>query len=180
MSSTGTNMPRPPKLDRDLQRDVLNELNRDGRLTPAEVGVEVSGGVVTLTGTVSRPDKVDAAANVAVSVVGVRDVANKLVVEADAGEHDDTKIAHAARHALGWNTAVPAEQIDSIVRRGVVTLRGNVEHWYQRNAAEETVAAIAGVAAVTNEIQLFVPPTRDDVLREVEGHGRAVAALRRP
>lgn len=166
MSTRSATVPHPPKPDRDIQGGVLHELNRDGRLTPAEVGVEVSAGIVTLTGTVSRRDKIAAAANIAVSVPGVRDVANKLTVEGETGDHDDTQIAHAVRHGLGWNTAVPADRIDSIVRRGVVILRGSVEHWYQRKAAEETVAAIAGVAAVKNEIQLLVAPTRDDVLRE--------------
>ncbi len=166
MSTKGTAMPRPPKPDREIQSEVLAALNQDGRLTPAEVGVEVCRGVVTLTGTVSRHEKIGAAADVAVSVAGVHDVANKLEVEGERHERDDTRIAHAVRHALGWNTAVPADQIDGIVRRGVVTLRGLVERWYQRSAAEETVASLAGVASVKNEIQLLSTPTSDETLRE--------------
>ena len=159
-------VPRPPKADREIQSEVLAELNRDGRLIPAEVGVEVAGGVVTLSGTVSRCEKVDAASDIAVSVAGVRDVANKLAVEGDGHQQDDTKVAHTIRHALRWNTAVPAEQIDTIVRRGVVTLRGSVEHWYQRKAAEGTVAGVAGVVSVSNQIRLLAIPTNDEILRE--------------
>lgn len=166
MSPRGAAAPHPPKQDRDLQIEVLDELNRHGLLRPAEVGVEVSGGVVTLTGTVSGHDKVEAAANAAVSVPGVRDVANKLVVDGDAGNHDDTKIAHAIRHALGWNTALPGEQIDVITCRGVVTLRGTVRHWYERRAAEDAVGAVPGVLSVDNQIHLLVVPTDDAVLRE--------------
>jgi osmotically-inducible protein OsmY len=166
MSTKGPTAPHPPKPDRDIQNDVLHELNRARRLTPAEVGVEVSGGVVTLTGTVTCLEKVDAAANVALSVSGVRDVANKLFVDGADGGPDDTKIARAIRHALGWNTAVSADQIDVIIRRGSVTLRGSVRHWYERRSAEETVAAVSGVASVTNQIQLLVPPTNDEVLRD--------------
>ncbi len=161
--------PRPPKSDREIQSEVLAALNRDGRLTPAEVGVEVAGGVVTLTGTVSRLEKVEAASDVAASLADVRDVANKLAVEGDGHERDDTKIAHTIRHVLGWNTAVPAEQIVIIIRRGVVTLRGIVDHWYQRKAAEETVAGLAGVVSVSNQIQLLATPASDEALRaEVE------------
>lgn len=166
MTTKGVAAPHPPKSDRDIQTDVLHELNRDGRLTPAEVGVEVSGGVVTLTGTVDSHEKVDAAANVAVSVTGVRDIANKLVVGGATGGPDDTKTAHAIRHALGWNTAIPADQIDVIIRRGVVTLRGSVRHWYERRSAEESVAGVSGVTSVINQIQLLVPPTNDDELRD--------------
>jgi osmotically-inducible protein OsmY len=111
---------------------------------------------------VTCDEKVHAAADVAVSVAGVRDVANKLVVHDDAGGHDDTQIAHAIRHALGWNTAVPADRIEVIIRRGVVTLRGGVRHWYERRSAEETAAAVAGVTSVINQIQLLVPPTADE------------------
>ena len=159
-------MPRPPKTDREIQSEVLAELNRDGRLEPAEVGVEVRGGIVTLTGTVSTYEKTEAAADIAVSVADVRDVANQLSVEGDGRDHDDTKIARTIRHAFGWNTAVPAERIDTIVRRGIVTMRGSVDHWYQRKAAEATVTAVAGVVAVRNQIQPVVAPASDDILQE--------------
>lgn len=158
--------PRPPKSDRDIQIEVLAELNRDGRLTPAEVGVEVTGGVVTLTGTVSRLEKIDAASDVAVSMPGVRDVANELTVEGESREHDDAKISHAIRHALGWNTAVPADRLDTIVRHGAVTLRGSVEHGYQREAAERTVAGVDGVVSVCDQIQVLAAPTNHGLLRD--------------
>ena len=126
--------PPPSKSDHAIQSDVLSALNHDGRLTPAEIGVEVSDGIVTLTGVVSRLEVAEAAADVALSAASVWDVANRLTVECDVHERDDTTIARTNRHALGWNTAVPAEQIDTIVRRGVVTLRGSVEHSDQRPA----------------------------------------------
>lgn len=132
MSAKGMPVPRPPKSDRDIQSEVLAQLNADGRLRQAEVGVEVSDGIVTLTGTVSARSKIDAAAEDAVRVPGVHDVANELAVDDERHESDDTKIAHAIRHALGWNSAVPADRIDAIVRRGVVTLRGHVDRWYER------------------------------------------------
>ena len=157
--------PRPSKSDHAIQRDVLSALNHDGRLTPAEIGVEVSDGIVTLTGVVSRLEVAEAAADVALSAASVCDVANRLTVEGDVHERDDTTIARTIRHALEWNTAVPAEQIDTIVRHGVVTLRGSVKHGYQGEAAEATTAGVAGVESVHNEIQLLVPPTNDDLIR---------------
>ena len=159
-------VPRPPKSDRDIQSDVLAQLNGDGRLRQAEVGVEVSDGIVTLTGIVSALSKVDAASEDAVRVSGVHDVANELAVEDGRHDSDDTKIAHAIRHALGWNSAVPADRIDAVVRRGVVTLRGHVDRWYERRAAEVSVASVAGVVSVRNQIQLLSPPNSDESLRE--------------
>lgn len=159
-------MPRPFKSDHAIQSEVLSALNRDARIVPAQIGVEVSGGIVTLTGTVPRIEIAEAAADIALSAASVRDVANRLAMEGDIHERDDTTIARTIRHAFGWNTAVPAERIDTIVRRGVVTLRGGVEHWYQRKAAEGTAAGVAGVVSVHNQIQLLVPPSSDDILQE--------------
>jgi osmotically-inducible protein OsmY len=166
MSAKGMRVPRPPRSDREIQHDVLAQLNDDARLRQAEVGVEVSDGIVTLTGTVSALSKVDAAAEDAVRVSGVHEVANELAIDVEDHRNDDTKIAHAIRHALGWNSAVPADAIDAVVRRGVVTLRGHVDRWYERRAAEVCVAGVAGVVSVRNEIQLLVPPSSDEALRE--------------
>jgi len=159
-------MPRPPKSDRGIQNEVLEALDHDSRLLPAGVGVEVRDGIVTLTGIVASCEKAEAAGEIALSVADVRDVANKLEVEGDGRGHDDTKIARTIRHAFRWNTAVPAEQIDSIVRRGVVTLRGSVDHWCQRKAAEAAAAGVPGVASVNNQIQLVAAPESDDILQE--------------
>ena len=108
-----------------------------------------------MTGTVATSELAEAAADIALSVSSVRDVANRLAMEGNGHKRDDTTIARAIRRAFGWNTVVPTEQIDTIVRRGVVTLRGSVEHGYQREAAEATTACVAGVVSVNNQIQLL-------------------------
>lgn len=149
---------------RDIQSGILAELERDGRLGSAGIGVEVVRDVVTLTGSVPDQAKIAVAAEVALGVAGVHDIANELTV-AD-GARDDAAIAHAVRQALRWNTAVPAQRIDTIVRRGVVTLRGSVEHWYERMAAEQAASGVPGVACVENRIQLLQVPTDDTVLEE--------------
>jgi osmotically-inducible protein OsmY len=148
------------KTDRELQQDVQAELNRDWRFKPAEVGVEVDGGVVALTGTVSSYLKIGQAAELATQVAGVKDVANKLTV---AGPYtlDDTKIAKSVRDALVLDFDVPEERIDSVVRDGVVTLSGKVDYWTQREAAHDAIAHLGGVRSVNNHI-IVVPSTRTD------------------
>jgi osmotically-inducible protein OsmY len=42
------------RTDEAIQRDVLAELEWDARLSPAEIGVSVKDGVVTLTGRVDE------------------------------------------------------------------------------------------------------------------------------
>lgn len=150
------------KTDRRIQADVLADLNRDWRFKPAELGVEVDRGVVTLSGTVSSFLKVGQAAELALGVPGVRDVANKLTVDfGAAGVRDDTRIARAVRDALEWDVAVPDERIESVVRDGVVTLKGAVLYWFERKAAGDAVARLAGVRGVNNHI-VVAPAARSD------------------
>jgi osmotically-inducible protein OsmY len=56
---------------------------------------------------------------------------------------------------------VNEDVIDVIVRDGVVTLKGGVKYWYQRNAAYESARRIAGVVSVRDEITV-TPPVRTD------------------
>lgn len=176
------------KTDREIQLDVLAEIARDLRFKPAELGVEVDTGVVTLTGTVTSYPKLAAAAEIAGDVPGVKDVANKLTVEiAPYAVRDDTRIAQAVRNALEWDTTVPEERIDSVVRNGAVTLTGTVDFWYERQAAADTVRNLLGVKFVNNHI-VIAQRTHGDaaiqeeikqaLLRRFPLHGLDVTVLR--
>lgn len=177
-----------PKTDREIQLDVLAEIARDVRFKPAELGVEVDAGVVTLTGTVTSYPKLAAAAEIAGDVPGVKDVANKLTVEiAPYAVRDDTRIAQAVRNALEWDTTVPEERIDSVVRNGAVTLTGTVDFWYERKAAADAVRNLLGVMFVNNHI-VIAQRTHGDaaiqeeikraLLRRFPLHGLDVTVLR--
>lgn len=97
-----------PKTDKQIQLDVLAEIARDFRFKPAELGVEVDAGVVTLTGTVTSYPTLALAAEIAGNVPSVKDVANKLTVEiAPHAVRDDTRIAQAVRNALEWDVTPP-------------------------------------------------------------------------
>lgn len=65
--------------DKDLRRDVLDELDFDPSLDAAEIGVAVSEGVVTLTGHVGSDAEQVAAERAAWSVPGVRAVDDRTV-----------------------------------------------------------------------------------------------------
>jgi osmotically-inducible protein OsmY len=150
------------KTDHEIQLDVIAEIERDWRFRPAEVGIEVDDGIVTLTGTVSSFLKVGEAAEIAARVSGVKGVANKLTVTLPGlYVQDDTKIAQAVRNALLWDTVVPEERIESIVRNGVVTLKGTVDYWYQWKSAVDVVKRISGVMGVNDHVGI-APPLRND------------------
>jgi osmotically-inducible protein OsmY len=165
---------RSTKDDAELQADVLAEIARDPRFRPAEIGVEVDSGVVTLTGTVSSYPKLTAAANIAVEIAGVKGVANELTLEMSSTFlRTDTELVGAIREALRWDIEVPDEKVEVIVRNGRVTLKGTVDYWYERVAAVKAVERLSGIVAVSDQIAVKPQPAGDaDVATEI---GDAIA-----
>jgi osmotically-inducible protein OsmY len=156
-----------PKIDRDIQQAVLDEIAWDTRVSPAHVAVEVDNSIVTLTGTAPSLAKKLAAEDAAHRVAGVRDVANDIAVGVAPGavQPTDTEIAGAIRQALLWDVFVPEAQIHTSVSNGVVTLRGRVETLVQRHDAARAIGSLAGVLAVDNLITVERPQISPTVVR---------------
>jgi osmotically-inducible protein OsmY len=156
------------KADSQIQQEVLRELSWDPRVEETEVGVEVDGGVVTLTGTVSSWAKRMAAQDAAHRVVGVLDVANDIKVKLPGDlVRTDTEIAQAVRRALEWDALVPHERIQSTVSNGWVTLEGNVDTWTEREDAERAVQNLIGVRGVSDTMTvLSAKPVLPERVRE--------------
>lgn len=150
------------RTDQDIQSDVLDELTWEPRVRPNEIGVTVTEGVVTLTGSVDSYAKKWAAERAAHRVSRVRAVANDLAVRiATSAEKSDPEIATAASRALEWDAFVPPETLEVTVADGWVSLHGEVEWEYQRRAAERAVSRLTGVRGVSNGITVR-PGTRAD------------------
>jgi len=158
------------KSDTQIHHDVLEELKWDSRVYETEVGVQVDGGVVTLTGTVTSWAKRLAAQEAARRVIGVLDVANDINVKVPGGlVRTDTEIAQAVRRTLEWDVFVPEQKITSTVTDGWVTLEGTVERWSQREDAERAVRNLTGVKIVVNKITVTpAKPVTGDVRKAIE------------
>lgn len=154
------------KTDSAIKEAVLRELKWDTRVKDTEVGVEVDGGIVTLTGTVGSWAKRQAAQVAAHRVAGVLDVANDIEVRVSRSGLNDTDIARAVRHALEWNVFVPDKRIRSTVSDGVVTLEGDVDCGSEREDAERAVRDLAGVRSVLNRLDVRVQPVEPKAVRQ--------------
>mgnify|MGYP005842392785 CR=1 FL=1 len=145
--------------DEAIRDDVIAELESEPELPePARVGVSVREGVVTLTGSVSSYPQRMAAERAARRVDGVKAVANDIEVKLPtAAIRSDSDIAAAAVNALHWDVQVPDERIQVTVREGWVTLEGDVDYWYQKQAAERDVRSLQGVKGVINNIKVLAP-----------------------
>jgi osmotically-inducible protein OsmY len=67
---------------------------------------------------------------------------------------NDEEIANEVLSALKWNWSVPNENVQVKVEDGWITLEGNVEWNYQREAAKNCVANLIGVKGVSNNIKV--------------------------
>ena len=150
--------------DRDMQRDIVNELNWEPSLRNDDIAVGVRDGVVTLAGFVDSYADKWTAEGVAGRVKGVKAVANDIEVKLPLGSsRPDPDIARAALDALKWHVSVPNERIKVKVEKGWLTLEGDVDWYYQKEAAERAVRYLTGVQGVSNLITVKARPTSADV-----------------
>ena len=156
------------KSDQSLQNDVKTELSWDPSVTNEQISVTAVDGVVTLRGTVPHYFEKCNAENAAQRVGGVRAVANEVEVKLLSDyERSDQDIARAALNALEWNYSAP-KGIKVSVENGWVTLKGEVEWDFQRNAGREAVSPLMGVRGVTNEITIKTKVLPSDVQTRIE------------
>lgn len=139
------------KTDKQLQHDVVTELEFDPRVNATMIGVTVGGGVVTLRGQTSSFAERAFAGRIAKRVAGVQGLVNEIEVQLTGqSQRTDTDIAQAAVSALKWDTMVPHEHLQVTVREGWITIEGNVDWEFQKSAAYRAVQNLIGVRGVSN------------------------------
>ena len=163
------------KSDKDLERDVRDELAFDPRVDEKAITVSAKGGVVTLSGSVPTYASKVAAYHDAERVGGVSVLVEHMDVSLpDMHARSDADLAKAVADALRWDVEVPHSKIKTSVRDGWVTLEGTVDWQYQRSATDGAVRYLVGVKGVTNQIAVS-PSTK----RAVDVKERIKAALTR-
>lgn len=138
-----------------IQSDVQSELAWDPSIDEGKIGVAVDNGVVTLSGEVATFGERHRAEGAALRIQGVRAVANELAVETTVPyQKSDAEIAETALTALSLSILVPQDRIKVVVDQGLLTLQGEVEWDYQRQAAGRAVRDLAGVKGLFNMISI--------------------------
>lgn len=147
------------KTDFEIQQDVQDELLWDPLLNAPEIGVIVHNGIVTLTGVVNSLSKKTAAENAAKRVKDVKAVAMNIdILLPGAHLRSDAEIADAALNALRWNNIIPDHQLKIKVENGHITLDGDVEWQYQKDAAINAIRDLQGLKGITSLIRLSPVP----------------------
>jgi osmotically-inducible protein OsmY len=166
------------KTDTRLRHDVEAQLDWDPRFDSQGIGVAVKDGVVALSGHVASYADRWAAQDAAQSVAGVKAIANELAVDlAWDAQRTDPQIAEAALKALNTDVFIPATGVKVVVHDGWVTLSGQVDFWFQREAAERAITHLRGVKGLENDIIIKPRATAADVKAKIEDAFRRHASL---
>lgn len=157
------------KTDQEIQQNVIEQLRWDPLLTASEIGVAVKNGIVTLSGQVDSLFKKIEAEKETKKVAGVKAIAEDIQVGVSLNlKKTDAEIAEAAVNALTWHTSIPEEQIKIKVEDATVTLTGEVEWDFQREAAKNAVIGLLGVRSVINVITLKQRLSPADLKKKIQ------------
>lgn len=138
-----------------LRSQVLRELTLDALVDESQIDVDVSGGVVTLVGTVgSYAEKLVAQID-AQAIEQVHDIVNAIDVKPVGEMHpSDSELVEMVTQVLAWNALVPEGDLTVSVSDGWVTLGGVCTAAAQGGEAERAIGRLAGVRGVTSDIEL--------------------------
>jgi osmotically-inducible protein OsmY len=143
------------KTDTELQDDVLSELSYEPSVNITDIVVLVKDGTVTLNGYATSYIEKWAAVNAVKRINGVQAIIDEIEVNIpDAYYRTDEDITAAVIDRIAWSTTIPLDVVEVVVSDGWVSLAGEVEWWYQQNAAVDLVQQMMGVTGVSNRISV--------------------------
>ncbi|MFZ6648033.1 BON domain-containing protein [Undibacterium sp. TJN25] len=143
------------KTDSDIQKDVIAELNWEPSISAEQIGVTVKDGIVTLTGHVRSFAEKWESEQAAMRVSGVRALAVEIdVTLPGSSQRHDGDIARSVENVLEWASYLPKDSVSVMVENGWITLTGEVEWGYQRQAAVAAVRYLMGVTGVSDNITI--------------------------
>lgn len=83
-------------------------------------------------------------------------------------EKSDDSLKSDIQEELDWDQMLDDSQVDVRVQDGHVTMRGDVRHHYERQAAELAVARVKGVRGISNRIAITSQPVPSDVADRIK------------
>jgi len=149
------------KNNQELKQDVEQAIQWEPVMASADIGVVAKNGVIILSGVVDSYVKQLVAEHAAKGVDGVKALTNNVLVKlAKAQTLTDGELEANVKAALLANALVYSCSLRVQVIAAWVTLDGELDWNYQREAAVNAVNALKGVRGVTNNI-VILPISHD-------------------
>lgn len=152
-----------------IQQDIIAELKWDPSIDATHTQVEVLNGDVTLTGRVSnQAEKLNVECAIQ-RVFGVNAVNVDLeCLMPDVSIKSDIEITFRAINLLQWMTYWAECTIEIVVEKGCVTLSGEVDLQYQKEAANNMIRHLIGVVGIVNNITIKQIASTNDIKADIE------------
>jgi|AGTN01.1.fsa_nt_gi Predicted periplasmic or secreted lipoprotein len=162
--------------DDEIAERIRDSFRWNSTLDNSKIKVTLSGGIVTLEGTVPSLWQKFKAQEIAENTAGVLDVDNVLSV-VPAENYADDLITEEVTAAIIRNLRLSPDSFQVLVEDGVVTLLGNVPDLSAYRAAENIAYYVEGVIAVKNDL-VSSPRPRLNKIIGVSLHGSRVRTYR--
>jgi osmotically-inducible protein OsmY len=147
--------------DHKIEASAKSSYNFMTYLKDDNIKVASSGGVVTLTGTVSRDYHRNLAEETVAGLSGVKSVDNQITVAGDQpAEHSDAWMTMKVKGVLAFHKNVSATDTEVTTENGVVTLTGKADTQAQKQLTTEYAKDVDGVTEVRNNLVVANSPHR--------------------
>jgi hyperosmotically inducible periplasmic protein len=140
-------------VDVEIADNIRTTLSLNFKIDKTDIDVSVTGGVVTLEGTVSSLWEKARAEYITSTMTGVIDVLNKLKVVPTESVADEV-IAEDIVNSLTRNLNVTVDSVNVEVENGIVNLSGTVTDWNAYDAVITTVKNTTGVVDYIDQLQI--------------------------
>lgn len=137
--------------DEDIASNIRTSLELDVDIDAADIDISVTGGIVTLEGSVDAYWKKERVEHKASNSEGVVDIVNKISI-VSTENFLDKDIAEEIMGSISRNFNVDEENIDVIVKDGEVTLSGSVSDWNAYRAVLDAAEFTPGVKDVKDHL----------------------------
>lgn len=146
--------------DQTIDDWVKLALRDDPRVNALNLDASVDDGVVTLQGTVKDLAAKSFALEEARKLSGVRAVIDDISVEPD--DRPDLEISADVVARLVGSPDLGPKRLDVDATEGIVTLRGTVDSWNEKQEADLLASEVRGVREVQNDLAIRYESSRPD------------------
>lgn len=142
--------PSAERTDAQIGEAIRNALAWNSAVKEDQIEITVDNGWVELDGAVSWDYERKAAEQAIEKILGVKGVVNKVKIKSK--EIDPGEIKTRIGNAFHRHATVDADNISVEIHKDIVTLKGKVSSWAEREDAEDVAWAMPGVTQVINNL----------------------------
>ena len=137
--------------DDEIAERAVSVLRWDDAVPNDRIQVKVENGIVTLSGTVEWQYQKNEAGHAVHKLSGVVGVVNQIRVQSPVPA---TAVTQQIYKALARDARTEASHVTVETDSGVVTLKGMVRNWHERELIERAAWSVPGVSEIRDQLTL--------------------------